>query len=306
MPGVLSARWSGPAKDNHGEQRAAARPAGGRTGRAARRVVRRGGRVRAGPDADDEIVIGEMRGSVIRELRGDRRFRVRPRCSWPRATTGPRPSCRSRRRTRSATGARRCARSRPSSPRRWEPDMLFAGPDRDGVAEGQDHRGVPALGRAAGRRGPDLPHQRRPDRDRQRPAGQPGADLRLRRRHLRRRPPATPATSAAASAANDAWPTFLIKFHLVEGPDPREELAATADLTPSRPRRPPRPPRQTRRAQPPRRLDHRHPPPDPVQARHPSRRPRRRVQPRHRRLQTRRPQTKKPRPHLQPRSRLRT
>jgi hypothetical protein len=31
---------------------------------------------------------------------------------------------------------------------------------------------------------------------------------------------------------NEDWPTFLIKFHLVEGPDPREELAATADLTP--------------------------------------------------------------------------
>lgn len=27
------------------------------------------------------------------------------------------------------------------------------------------------------------------------------------------------------------WPTFLIKFHLVEGADPRDELAATAELT---------------------------------------------------------------------------
>jgi hypothetical protein len=32
---------------------------------------------------------------------------------------------------------------------------------------------------------------------------------------------------------NEDWPTFLIKFHLVEGPDPREELAATADLSPA-------------------------------------------------------------------------
>ena len=31
---------------------------------------------------------------------------------------------------------------------------------------------------------------------------------------------------------NEDWPTFLIRFHLVEGPDPREELAASADLSP--------------------------------------------------------------------------
>jgi hypothetical protein len=30
---------------------------------------------------------------------------------------------------------------------------------------------------------------------------------------------------------NEEWPTFLIKFHLVEGPDPREELAASDDLS---------------------------------------------------------------------------
>lgn len=29
----------------------------------------------------------------------------------------------------------------------------------------------------------------------------------------------------------EEWPTFLIRFHLVEGPDPREELAASADLS---------------------------------------------------------------------------
>jgi hypothetical protein len=32
---------------------------------------------------------------------------------------------------------------------------------------------------------------------------------------------------------NEDWPTFLIKFHLVEGPDPREELAASDDLAAS-------------------------------------------------------------------------
>jgi hypothetical protein len=31
---------------------------------------------------------------------------------------------------------------------------------------------------------------------------------------------------------DDTLPTFLIRFHLVEGPDPREELAAQASLTP--------------------------------------------------------------------------
>lgn len=30
----------------------------------------------------------------------------------------------------------------------------------------------------------------------------------------------------------DSWPTFLVKFHLVEGPDPRDELAATSELSP--------------------------------------------------------------------------
>ena len=69
MPGVLSARWAGPAKDNHAnnllllaqledvpdERRGAAFVAAVAFSR---------------PDADDEIVRGEMRGSVIRELRG--------------------------------------------------------------------------------------------------------------------------------------------------------------------------------------------------------------------------------------------
>ncbi|MFF1818018.1 hypothetical protein ACFVWG_12035 [Kribbella sp. NPDC058245] len=30
---------------------------------------------------------------------------------------------------------------------------------------------------------------------------------------------------------DESWPTFLIRFHLVKGPDPREELAAQTDLS---------------------------------------------------------------------------
>ncbi|TDD46557.1 hypothetical protein E1263_36200 [Kribbella antibiotica] len=30
---------------------------------------------------------------------------------------------------------------------------------------------------------------------------------------------------------DDSWPTFLIRFHLVKGPDPREELAASSDIS---------------------------------------------------------------------------
>jgi hypothetical protein len=32
---------------------------------------------------------------------------------------------------------------------------------------------------------------------------------------------------------DESLPTFLIRFHLVEGPDPREELASSAELTPA-------------------------------------------------------------------------
>ncbi|ADB30943.1 hypothetical protein Kfla_1849 [Kribbella flavida DSM 17836] len=32
---------------------------------------------------------------------------------------------------------------------------------------------------------------------------------------------------------DETLPTWLIRFHLVEGPDPREELAASAELTPA-------------------------------------------------------------------------
>jgi XTP/dITP diphosphohydrolase len=69
MPGVLSARWAGPAKDNHannllllGQLEDVPDERRGASFIAAIAFVR--------PDTDDELVLGEMRGSVIRELRG--------------------------------------------------------------------------------------------------------------------------------------------------------------------------------------------------------------------------------------------
>lgn len=69
MPGVLSARWAGPAKDNHtnnllllGQLEDVPDERRGAAFVAAVAFCR--------PEADDEIVRGEMRGTVIRELRG--------------------------------------------------------------------------------------------------------------------------------------------------------------------------------------------------------------------------------------------
>ncbi|HET6742803.1 MAG TPA: non-canonical purine NTP pyrophosphatase, partial [Kribbella sp.] len=73
MPGVLSARWSGPSKDNHannvlllGQLEDVPDERRGASFVAAVAFVRPDG---AG-DIAEEIVLGEMRGSVIRELRG--------------------------------------------------------------------------------------------------------------------------------------------------------------------------------------------------------------------------------------------
>jgi hypothetical protein len=110
--------------------------------------------------------------------------------------------------------------------------MLFAGSDRDGVAEGKitvayrrwaEPRVV--AGRIyrtnAGRIeiesikevNPDLIADTDADLDR---AGRGNAkDVRRRLR------------------GDESLPTFLIRFHLVEGPDPREELASSAELTPA-------------------------------------------------------------------------
>ncbi|GAA0958273.1 RdgB/HAM1 family non-canonical purine NTP pyrophosphatase [Kribbella koreensis] len=69
MPGVLSARWSGPAKDNHannilllGQLEDVPDERRGASFVAAVAFVREG--------AEDVVVRGEMPGSVIRELRG--------------------------------------------------------------------------------------------------------------------------------------------------------------------------------------------------------------------------------------------
>jgi hypothetical protein len=108
--------------------------------------------------------------------------------------------------------------------------MLFAGSDRDGVAEGRittayrrwaEPRVV--AGRIyrtnAGRIEIDSVSQINPDLLADNDADVIAAD-RGNAKDVRRR-----------LRGNEDWPTFLIRFHLVEGPDPREELAASASLS---------------------------------------------------------------------------
>jgi hypothetical protein len=108
--------------------------------------------------------------------------------------------------------------------------MLFAGSDRDGVAGGRitvayrrwaEARVVP--GRIyrtnAGRIEIESVSQVNPDLIVDDDADVAAAD-RGNARDVRRR-----------LRDNEEWPTFLIRFHLVEGPDPREELASNADLS---------------------------------------------------------------------------
>jgi hypothetical protein len=108
--------------------------------------------------------------------------------------------------------------------------MLFAGPDRDGVAEGRITtayrrwaEGRVVEGRIyrtnAGRIEIDSVSQVNPDLIADNDADVIAAD-RQNAKDVRRR-----------LRGNEDWPTFLIKFHLVEGPDPRDELAASADLS---------------------------------------------------------------------------
>ena len=117
MPGVLSARWAGAAKDDARQQRAAPRPARRRARRAA------GGGASAARSRS-AYPVGRNRGArrARRDARpGDprdawaRRVRVRRAVRGRRARPSRRPSSRTTRRTRSATAARRCARSRPWS-----------------------------------------------------------------------------------------------------------------------------------------------------------------------------------------------
>jgi hypothetical protein len=109
--------------------------------------------------------------------------------------------------------------------------MLFAGSDRDGVANGRitaayrrwaEPRVV--AGRIyrtnAGRIEIDSVRQVNPDLIADNVADVAAADRR-NAKDVRRR-----------LRGNEDWPTFLIKFHLVEGPDPREQLAAQSSLSP--------------------------------------------------------------------------
>jgi hypothetical protein len=108
--------------------------------------------------------------------------------------------------------------------------MLFAGSDRDGVAEGRITTAYRRWAEArvvagriyrtnAGRIEIDGVSQVNPDLIADNDADVIAAD-RGNAKDVRRR-----------LRGNEEWPTFLIKFHLVEGPDPREELAASDDLS---------------------------------------------------------------------------
>jgi hypothetical protein len=108
--------------------------------------------------------------------------------------------------------------------------MLFAGSDRDGVAEGRITTAYRRWAEArvvagriyrtnAGRIEVDSVSQVNPDLIADNDADVIAAD-RGNAKDVRRR-----------LRGNEEWPTFLIKFHLVEGPDPREELAASDDLS---------------------------------------------------------------------------
>jgi hypothetical protein len=108
--------------------------------------------------------------------------------------------------------------------------MLFAGADRDGVAEGRITTAYRRWAEArvvagriyrtnAGRVEIDSVSQVNPDLIADNDADVIAAD-RGNAKDVRRR-----------LHGNEEWPTFLIKFHLVEGPDPREELAASDDLS---------------------------------------------------------------------------
>jgi hypothetical protein len=108
--------------------------------------------------------------------------------------------------------------------------MLFAGSDRDGVAEGRITTAYRRWAEArvvegriyrtnAGRIEIESVRQVNPDLIADNDADVIAAD-RQNAKDVRRR-----------LRGNEDWPTFLIKFHLVEGPDPRDELAASADLS---------------------------------------------------------------------------
>ena len=123
MPGVLSARWAGTAKDDAANNRLLldqlADVPDERRGAHFTCAVAFAYPVGAG-GVVEHVVHGEMAGRVIREQRGEGGFGydvlfVADDTSR-RATTTPRPSCRPTTRTPSPTAARRCGPSPPSSP----------------------------------------------------------------------------------------------------------------------------------------------------------------------------------------------
>lgn len=109
--------------------------------------------------------------------------------------------------------------------------MLFAGSDRDGVADGKITAAYRRWAEArvvegriyrtnAGRIEIDSVREVNPDLIADNDADVAAADRR-NAKDVRRR-----------LRGNEDWPTYLIKFHLVEGPDPREQLAAQSTLSP--------------------------------------------------------------------------
>ena len=108
--------------------------------------------------------------------------------------------------------------------------MLFAGSDRDGVANGKITVAYRRWAEArvvegriyrtnAGRIEIDSVRQVNPDLIADTDPEITAADRR-NARDVRRR-----------LRGEGSFPTFLIRFHLVEGPDPREELAAASELS---------------------------------------------------------------------------
>jgi hypothetical protein len=108
--------------------------------------------------------------------------------------------------------------------------MLFAGSDRDGVADGKITTAYRRWAEArvvegriyrtnAGRIEIDSVREVNPDLIADTDADVAAADRR-NAKDVRRR-----------LRGNEDWPTYLIKFHLVEGPDPREQLAAQSTLS---------------------------------------------------------------------------
>jgi hypothetical protein len=109
--------------------------------------------------------------------------------------------------------------------------MLFAGSDRDGVANGKITAAYRRWAEArvaegriyrtnAGRIQIDSVREVNPDLIADNDADVAAADRR-NAKDVRRR-----------LRGGEDQPTFLIRFHLVEGPDPRDELAARSELSP--------------------------------------------------------------------------